>query len=261
MIPAKFCKKCQVETDRNSRGDCKLCAKKTFAAWALKNKEKIRESSAFRYASNANKLRAATTAYRLANPEKVKASVAAWRAANKEHIKESKAAYREANPEVEKLSQAAYRAENRDKVRLATATWRMNNAKHISEYAKRKWPEIRERKIRRLRHRYRNDPLYAMCVNVRNRTTDAFRKNGFRKNSKTFELLGCDWDALKIHIERQFVRGMNWGNKSRWHVDHIIPIASAKSIEDLSALCHYTNLRPMWALENIKKGAKNVFLI
>lgn len=202
-----------------------------------------------------------SAAYRIAHPEKVKASRDAWRSANQKYIKDSKAEYRAEKPEVEKASQAAYRAANKDKVKRATAAWRAKSATHLSEYGKRKWPEVREKKMARVRHRYQNDPLYSMCVNARNRTTAAFKNNGFRKNSKTFELLGCDWTTLKCHIEKQFIPGMNWENKIKWHVDHIVPLASAKSIEEVSALCHFTNLRPMWALENMKKSAKNVFLI
>ncbi len=51
---------------------------------------------------------------------------------------------------------------------------------------------------------------------------------------------------------------MSWDNHTKygWHIDHIIPLASAKTEEELKSLCHYTNLQPLWAKENLSKGAK-----
>jgi hypothetical protein len=62
----------------------------------------------------------------------------------------------------------------------------------------------------------------------------------------------------KLHIEKQFKPGMNWLNHSLhgWHIDHIIPMASATTEEEVIKLNHYTNLQPLWASENIKKSNK-----
>jgi hypothetical protein len=73
--------------------------------------------------------------------------------------------------------------------------------------------------------------------------------------------LGCNQYELKTHIESLWQPTMNWGNYgySGWHVDHIIPVASVKSesdIEQIKRVCHYTNLRPLWAKDNLSKGAK-----
>ena len=76
------------------------------------------------------------------------------------------------------------------------------------------------------------------------------------KKSKTKEILGCDWLTLKTHIERQFLKGMTWENRSEWHIDHIIPISSAKTEEDVIKLNHYTNLRPLWVADNLRKSNK-----
>jgi len=61
---------------------------------------------------------------------------------------------------------------------------------------------------------------------------------------------------LKKHIEKQFTKGMSWKNQGDWHIDHIMPLASANTIEETIRLCHYTNLQPLWALDNLEKGAK-----
>ena len=70
--------------------------------------------------------------------------------------------------------------------------------------------------------------------------------------------MGCTPLQLREHLEKQFVDGMTWDNRSDWHIDHIIPLSSAKTTEELNTLCHYTNLQPLWASENLSKGKKMV---
>ena len=76
------------------------------------------------------------------------------------------------------------------------------------------------------------------------------------KNSPTFEELGYTVDQFVFHIERQFTDGMSWSNMSKWQIDHIVPVASAKTRDDVIALNQLSNLRPMWANENNKKRDK-----
>lgn len=111
------------------------------------------------------------------------------------------------------------------------------------------------------RERMLSDPKLSMAHRARSRIQKALSRGGFSKKSKTHEMLGCSWDEFRIHIERQFSKGMSWDNKEKWHIDHIIPLASAKTEKELAALAHFTNLRPMWASENISKGCKVEFLI
>jgi hypothetical protein len=53
-----------------------------------------------------------------------------------------------------------------------------------------------------------------------------------------------------------FTEKMNWDNYGEWHIDHIIPLSSANTEEEIYKLCHYTNLQPLWAEDNIKKSNK-----
>lgn len=70
--------------------------------------------------------------------------------------------------------------------------------------------------------------------------------------------LGCTPAELKAHIERQFLKGMSWENRGRWHIDHIRPLAAfdLTDPEQLRAACSFTNLQPLWARDNLAKGAK-----
>lgn len=84
------------------------------------------------------------------------------------------------------------------------------------------------------------------------------------KGGRSWELVfGYTRDELIAHLERQFVKGMSWDNVRAWHVDHIIPLASF-DVEDegeLKRAWALTNLRPLWADENCKKGAKITSLL
>ncbi len=73
--------------------------------------------------------------------------------------------------------------------------------------------------------------------------------------------IGCSFAELKIHVERQFTKGMTWENRDQWHIDHIIPLSTAKTEEDVIRLNHYTNLRPLWAKDNLAKSDKVEFLL
>ena len=83
-----------------------------------------------------------------------------------------------------------------------------------------------------------------------------------RRGSKTGSAvkdLGCSIPELKLYLEERFQPGMTWDNYgSAWHIDHIRPLANydLSDREVLKQLVHYTNLQPMWAIDNIKKSNK-----
>lgn len=89
----------------------------------------------------------------------------------------------------------------------------------------------------------------------------ALLKRGYSKTSSTATILGCSWSEFAAHIERQFLPGMSWVNRSLWHIDHIVALATAVTEADVIALNHFTNLRPLWKPDNLKKGAKQTHLL
>ena len=100
---------------------------------------------------------------------------------------------------------------------------------------------------------------------------DCFRRNSYTKNSKTYEILGCTFEEFKQHLESKFELWMNWDNHGLyngienygWDVDHIIPISTATTEEDVIRLNHYSNLQPLCSHINrvIKKGKLYPFII
>lgn len=119
--------------------------------------------------------------------------------------------------------------------------------------------EIR-REQKRIRHnfRYKNDILYRLTHLCRIRTKELISRNKWTKKNSFARYIGCTKEELKDHIEKQFVTGMTWENQGHdgWHLDHIIPLDSAKTEEELYKLCHYTNLQPLWAKDNLAKSNK-----
>lgn len=122
-------------------------------------------------------------------------------------------------------------------------------------------PEVKERKRAYLRDylrgRLQNDSAFRLLLRLRTRLRRALK--GTCKSARTLELLGCTVEELKGYLEKQFKRGMSWSNYGRWHVDHIRPCASFDLTDpEQQRVCfHYTNLQPLWAKENLRKGAKH----
>ena len=84
------------------------------------------------------------------------------------------------------------------------------------------------------------------------------KSKNINKKNKTFNIVGCSPEFLKEYLEKKFIGGMSWDNKGDWHIDHIIPLSSAKTEEEIYKLCHYTNLQPLWSEDNLKKGNKMI---
>jgi hypothetical protein len=93
-------------------------------------------------------------------------------------------------------------------------------------------------------------------ANLRSRVQAVLRR---RKSAATLKLVGCTLDELKQYLEIQFQSGMTWENYGSWHIDHIKPFAAFDDLTDpeqQKEACHYSNLQPLWAEDNIRKGGK-----
>lgn len=93
---------------------------------------------------------------------------------------------------------------------------------------------------------------------LRSRFQQALRRRGGQKSMRLRELIGCSPQALLEHLEASFSPGMSWANRQRWHIDHLRPCASFDLTQiDQQRVCfHFSNLRPMWAEDNMIKAAR-----
>lgn len=160
---------------------------------------------------------------------------------NKEKIKEKRKIYCENNKELLKERRKIYRENNIEKIKQINRLYHQNNKEKINL---------------NIRNKRQNDSLYKLKRNLSSRMLKAFKKYNFSKSNSTLKMIGCDIKIAKLHLEKQFTKGMSWENHGEWHIDHIIPCASAKTEEELIKLFHYTNLQPLWAADNMSKGKK-----
>lgn len=180
---------------------------------------------------------------------------------NKEKIKEKKKQWRTNNPEKVKASSKKsgkkcyekLKLENPDKLKQLqqhNKNWRFNNPDKVEKY-KPVWKIYSNQ-------RYKNNINFRLAHKCRMRIKMALKNNP--KSAHTIELIGCSIMELKIHLEKQWLLGMNWDNygKYGWVIDHIYPC----NLFDLSdateqKICfYYKNLQPLWHKDNSEKSSK-----
>lgn len=115
--------------------------------------------------------------------------------------------------------------------------------------------KIKRRKYQK--DRIKTDPEFRITRNLRNRLYYVLENKMWKKNCSFDKYIGLDnYNDLVLYLESKFQEGMSWDNYGEWEIDHIIPLSSAKSKEELYKLSHYTNLQPLWKKENRIKRDK-----
>lgn len=132
---------------------------------------------------------------------------------------------------------------NREEYNSKSREWRLTNKNYINA-------QKREREQKRRD----TDPSYRIRHNLSTRLYLTVSK----KTGKTMELVGCSRADLETHLASKFTEGMTWQNYGDWHIDHIKPCASfdLASPEKQKECFHWSNLQPLWAVDNLKKGSR-----
>jgi hypothetical protein len=172
--------------------------------------------------------------------------------------------------ECQSIQSKKYRIDNKEKIKEYNTKWNEENQeyykKYFEEYNKLNYEKEKERKLKWSRdnkeysnnyqkQRKKEDILFRLKTNIRT-SVNRYLKY---KSKHTFDIVGCTPQFLKEHLEAQFIDGMTWENRSEWHIDHIIPLSSAKTEDEVYMLCHYKNLQPLWAEDNLKKSNKILY--
>jgi hypothetical protein len=152
--------------------------------------------------------------------------------------------WRDKTVESRKISNKKWMEDNKEKRKEYKKEYRIRNKDKINKYKRKKLKEDMK------------NPKFALEQNLRSRLYKFVTREGNTQRSK--DLVGCTIDELMRHLENLFTEGMNWENRNKWHIDHIIPICSFDlTIEEEQKKCfHYTNLQPLWAEDNLAKGSK-----
>lgn len=234
----KKCNTCEIEKPYDD------FTKEKLAKDGYKNKCKscIAKASKEKYASNPQARREYEAKWRAANTDKCTAKTYRWRAKNAEQYLEYK---------------KIYYKNNKDKI---LASQKITYQKYKECYGERNRNYHKEHHallMQKRKERVDANPLLQFKERIRQLTKGAFYRLKQNKKFRTNAMLGADWETVKSHFISQFKDGMTWEAfmAGEIHVDHIQPLATAKTEEELIALCHYTNLQPLWCLDNLSKGA------
>lgn len=124
--------------------------------------------------------------------------------------------------------------------------WRKNNKEHINNYKIEKY------------HKDKKNELYKLKIQTRSLIYISFKKKGYIKNTKTEQIIGCKLDYFIDYLLETYKNnyGVEWDGHENVHIDHIIPLSTAKTEEDVIKLCHYTNLQLLKAKDNLHKSNK-----
>ena len=240
----KVCIKCGVEKEisnfyfrkdsGNYRNNCSDCSRKKSKNWYEQNKttDEYKKYMSEYADNNKEKKSEYHKEWRKLNPDKTKANREKWGSKNVEKIKISRKKYKDTNRE--KLNQ------------------------HGKEYYKNNKEACYQRNKKIIYHKYANDPLFKLKFNLRKLINNSIKRQGYGKVSKSFTILGCDFEQFKTHIESKFESWMTWENyggiptelNERWDIDHIIPVSSAKDETEIVKLNHFTNLKPLCSYYN-----------
>ena len=183
--------------------------------------------------------------------------------------------YYDDNKEERILKQKEYYLEHKDERQKYNKKYREENIDRLNDYQKKYYENNKERlnaiskeyshtdkmRIWRREHkkeRKAKDQLYKLSEQTRTLINNCFRRQGYKKNSKTEKILGCDFDTFYNYLLKTYKDNYNidWDGKEDVHIDHIIPIANAKTEEEIIILSHYTNLQLLKAKDNLEKSDK-----
>jgi predicted nucleic acid-binding Zn-ribbon protein len=163
---------------------------------------------------------------------------------NKKRIRAQQDQYKQDNYQKILKQKKTYRDANKEKIKKYRKAWRL---KHKDSIAKKK---------RKYRETYMKNPVNKLASNIRGRVKRAISCNYKKGSWKKY--LGCSVQECKDYLESLFKPGMTWDNHGEWHIDHIKPISSFDLTDEneLKSAFNYKNLQPLWAIENLTKGAK-----
>ena len=209
--------------------------------------------------------------YRLANKEKIIEFRKKHYLGNKEKILKKCREYYILNTEKAKQISKNYYLNNKEKVAKASKEYYLNNIDHKRAYDakyragrveiyreqnKKYNKENRDKINKHLLNKYHTNTNFRLKNILRLRIVKVLK--GTNKSTSTMKLLGCTIEKLWIHLEKKFTKGMTRGNHGLWHLDHIRPCASYdfNDPKQQAECFNYKNLQPLWAIDNMKKGAK-----
>lgn len=192
------------------------------------------------------------------NPIRKKEYNVEYRKKNHKAIVRQKKEFRDSNRELVASQKKESYKRNREHILLQKKEYAERNSERISKYMKQfsSRPDVIKNRNDNFREKYKNDVIFKLSHVLRNRLRYAIKYN--KKVGSAVEDLGCSIQDFKFYLEGKFKDGMSWDNYGKWEIDHVIPLIffDLTQREQFLRACNYTNLQPLWKLENLKKGKK-----
>ena len=243
----KYCKKCgstkstedfnkSSRTQDKLQTQCRICQLEANRKWKEENQEHALQYRKDYYESNKKAALDYGKEYYKHNQDSRLEYAKNYRKNNPEYFKD----YYQANRDgiIKEYTQS-------DKKKIADKAYYQNNKKEMFEYQKKYQKERRTA-----------DPAFKLIQNLRSRHSKILK--GITSTTRG---LGCDSTFFKNYISAQWTEGMSWSNygnkEGQWSIDHIMPLTLYYTQpEILRQLIYYTNMQPMWHVDNVKKGKK-----
>ena len=234
---------CFRKKEQQYRNPCKECRKEYLKEYYATHLEYRKKYSSNYYQQNQQKVKDRVKRYALENEQKLRIKQKKYRELHKEDMHNYKVEYYKKNKEEIAQKSHDYYLQNADVIKEYHDNYAKENRKKINKY-------VRDRKEK--------DSLFKLKLQVRNMLWESFNRKGSKKNYSSEKILGCEWAAFMNHLLETYKNryGYEWDGKEEVHIDHIIPLATAKSKEEIKTLCHYTNLQLLKGKDNLEKGAK-----
>lgn len=262
-IETKICNKCNIEKpiiDFNiKKSMCKLCEKEYKREYYLKNRDKVLKKVLEYRENNKEKVLETSRKYKRNNRQLLRDKAKVYYYEHREELKGTRLEYKreynkkyyEDNKDDLKAKKKQYAKDNADKLKEKRKIYEANNRKKIQETHRkylRGYNKTRKEK----------DPLFKIIIQVRSLVSASFTRRGYTKRSHTYEILGTDYNTFYNHLMKTFKKnyGYEWDGKEDVHIDHIKPLATAKTEEEIIKLCYYKNLQLLKAKDNLEKNDK-----
>lgn len=257
-----------------------------------RTKESTREKKRLYREKNKEKQRIQKQIYRQNNKDRIKERTRLYEQNNKEKIAKRKKEYSKKNPEKTEQRRRKWVEQNKEKVCEYSRNYKQNNQDKELEYRKKNRDlnkeKARERyrnevdkdplPMRKKRHDYfqrtkkerskhlidkiKSNPIFRLQSRIRGTVGLAIRNKGFSKKSKTSQIVGCSYEELLEHLIKTAVKNYGYFSSAiKYEIDHINPLATAKTEDDVLKLNHYSNLQYLYSHDNGKKRDRLDFVL
>ncbi len=246
----KTCSRCNTEKDESefhkdpkskdgTSYQCKVCAIARAKEYHAKNRDAVLEKRRTNYDPVKNSERCRN--FRINNPELTRERKRRWELAHPNHNKDRYARDKERI----RARQIEYNKKNRTNKNADAKRYRQENPEKCAKT-----------KLKCYNAKRARDPAFRILCALRCRLYGAIK--GKTKSARTVELLGCSVAELMVHLQNQFQPGMTWQNYGRWEIDHKKACANFDMTNHAQQreCFHYSNLQPLWKLDNILKSDK-----